>query len=187
MKVKNTIKKWFPVSSGILCFLTFLSNLLFFACPNINITPFSQPQLLGMTLVTVSCYILLEPLHELGHYHKAVEIAVSKNYNVNFCLNRNYTSCSDWSVFTEAEQIEILKAGSSSKIAFCAICIFFALITYNLFLLLAFLYVILFEYYQNCTCIFHQNDFYYMHHLDEFIQEPKYMDAIKQDFFIRKI
>lgn len=187
MKVNNAIKKLFLFSSGILWLLTFFSHLYFFSCPNMNITPFSRSQLISIMVITLVSYLLLEPFHELGHYHKATKIASSQNYDVNFCLKWNYTSCSDWSIFKEAEQIDILKAGSFNKIAFCGICIFFALITCNFFLLLSFLYVILFEYYQNCTCLFPKNDYYYIHHLDEFVQEPKYMDAIRQDFFIRKI
>lgn len=187
MKVKHAIKRWFLVSSGILCFINFCSNLCFILYPNINITPFSHSQLLSIVIITVVCYILLEPFHELGHYYKAAEIASSQNYDVHFCLKWNYTSCSDWSKFKAAEQIEILKAGSFNKIAFCGICILFALITYNFFLLLSFIYVILFEYYQNCTTLFCKNDHYYIQHLDEFTKEPKYMNAFKQDFFIRQI
>ena len=187
MKVNSAINKLFLFSSGILCLLNFFSYLYFFSCPNMNITPFSRSQLISIMGITLVSYLLLEPLHELGHYYKANRIAILKNYNVDFCLKRNYTSCSDWSVFQENELVEILKNGAFSKIIFCCVCIFFALITYNFFLLLSFLYVILFEYYQNCTCLFPKNDYYYIHHLNEFVQEPKYMDATRQDFIIWKI
>lgn len=187
MNVKAETKRKFLFVSGILCLLNFLSYLFFCVLFCINITPFSRCQLIGIPIFTVLIYILLEPLHELGHYHKAKEIAIRKNYTVNFCLKRKYTSCSDWSVFQADEQVEILSNGVFVKIYFCVVCSVIALITYNIVSLLSFLYAMLFEYYLNYTDLFPRSDYYYMHHLDEFIKEPKYMDATKQDLFIRKI
>lgn len=68
-------------------FFNFLSNIFFILFPNMNITPFSRSQLICIMIISPISYLFLGPLHELGHYHKAVEIAASQNYNVSFYLN----------------------------------------------------------------------------------------------------
>lgn len=183
MKIKVVIKNLCFSLLGIFCCLLFLSNFLFISF--INITPFSKFQLLSIVVLTVVIFLSLSPWHELGHYNTAKQFALSKEYNVLFYLKRNYISCSDWSVFSDDEKIQILKSGVSNKITFCIWCIIVALFTYNFIFAISFIYVIILEYASNCIPTFKGCDYYYIHHLDEFVNEEKKMNNIKEDNFIK--
>lgn len=153
--------------------------------PNMNHTPFSQHKLFATLLLACLQYFALTPYHELGHYRAAKEIASSKNIAVEFRLKRNYISCSNWKLFKEDEQIQILKAGAARKIKFCRKCFIVAAATLNFVFAVSWLYVILYEYIQNCTPLFKTSDCYKIYHLDKFVEEPKYMDDDESDSFYK--
>lgn len=144
-------------------FITFFNYLfsLFDTSSVFNIlsAPFSLfPFIYGITASSILYYIL-QPLHELGHYYVAKRFAKNKNYEINFCLSRNTTNCSNWKIFNIKEYILIILSGSILKITFCV------LTAYTMYCLTEYLIVqiciftIILEITANCTFFNEKSDF----------------------------
>lgn len=131
-------------------------------------------------------YLLLEPLHELGHYSIAKYFTKKHNLSVEFTLRRNETLCSDWKAFTPKTCKIILLSGSLFKIGYCFILITIFLIKTNLNSIIIFLNVILWEIISNSLPIIKSSDGYKIFHLEDFYNElfSKEKDTT---FFITKI
>lgn len=136
-------------------------------------------------------YVILMPLHELGHYSIAKYFVKKKNTNVQLCLSINKTNCSDWSIFSIKEYVLILLLGTIFKILFCTIGILLSCIFEIYLVVKAFLFTILIEVIGNYQPFFKTSDmksvFYALENNKIPDTEDTNMSTIKTDFFIRKI
>lgn len=150
----------------------------------------SNSELFIIFVLNVLFYFILEPLHELGHYCVAKYFIKKKNANVQLCLSRNKTNCSNWNVFSIREYIIILLFGSTFKIIFCIIGILLFGLYKNYLFVKAFLFTIFMEVaanYQSIISSDMKSLFYTLENNKIPDNEDTNMSTIKTDFFIRKI
>lgn len=180
--------------NGISLFLL-LGNILFslfshFSILNILSPPSSLVPFFYCIFSSFILYYILQPLHELGHYYVARYYAKNKNCEINFCLNRNVTNCSNWGKFNFKEYILIILSGSISKIIFCI------LAGYTMYCLMQYLsvqicmFTIIFEIIANCTSFDGKSDLNKIFAAYELKKIPDNEDSDfskkKTDFFIKK-
>lgn len=170
---------------NIILIIFILVYITFIFIPNIDI------DFIVIFLLGVLFYFILEPLHELGHYCIAKYYVKKKNANVQLCLSRNKTNCSNWNVFSIKEYIIILLFGSIFKIIFCTIGILSFWICKNYLLMNALLFTIFIEVIGNYQPSLLKCDmksiFYALENHKIPDNEDTNMNTIKRDFFIRKI
>lgn len=178
---------------SILFFLIVISVSLFssFSVFNVLSPPSNPIPFIYGIFSSAILYYILQPLHELGHYYTATHYAKINNYKVEFCLHRNTTNCSDWTVFDIKEYIHILLSGSMLKIIFCILTGYIMHLFNEHFISQICIFTIAFEVIANCTTFNKKSDFNRICSALKLKEAPNDEDSDfsnkKTDFFIKRI
>ena len=181
--------------NGISLFFLFLFVLFSLFSPfsvfNILSSPFSLYPFVYGAFFAYILYYILQPLHELGHYYAGKYYAKNNDCMINFCLSRNTTNCSDWTVFDISEYIPVLLSGSILKIIFCILAGYIMHLFKEHFISQICIFTIAFEIIANCTTFNKKSDFNRICSALKLKEAPNDEDSDfskkKTDFFIKKI
>lgn len=123
------------------------------------------------TVFGLILYLVLEPLHEAGHFYTSLYYVKRDNIPAKVYIKRSMTTSAEWERFGEDRCVNILKNGSWAKMGYCMFMFFLILSTGHIKGSKVLLFAVAFEYSLNCTPIRNGNDYDLIHNFEKFYGE----------------